>query len=145
MGDRADTAGAAFKEGFNCAQAVLLAYAGDFGLSHDDAARVAGGFGGGMGRSGATCGAVTGGIMALGLKYGAIKGPDVASKGKTYTYVREFMRQFKERMGSVICRDLVGYDISTTEGHDAAARTGVFQTTCPKAIGVAADILEGML
>ncbi len=50
----------------NCAQAVLLPFAGDAGIPEETAMRVADGFGGGMKRA-SVCGAVTGGIMVLGL------------------------------------------------------------------------------
>lgn len=51
---------------YNCAQAVLMAFAPDAGLSEKDACRITANFGSGM-KMGAACGAVTGGLMALGL------------------------------------------------------------------------------
>ncbi len=58
-----------FKNGFNCSQSVLTAFAGDFDLDEVTALKVAGGFGAGMGRLMETCGAVSGAYMVLGLKY----------------------------------------------------------------------------
>ena len=58
-----------FKNGFNCAQAVLAAFAEGFGLSEEMALKVATQFGGGA-RKGEMCGAVSGALMVLGLKFG---------------------------------------------------------------------------
>ena len=62
-----------FYEKFNCSQAVLGAYADDYGLTVDQAMKVAACFSGGV-RKGEVCGAVSGAIMVIGLKYG--DGPD---------------------------------------------------------------------
>ena len=51
---------------YNCAQAVLLAFASKFGLDEQAAFRLTANFGSGMKR-GSVCGAITGGLMALGL------------------------------------------------------------------------------
>ena len=58
-----------FYEKFNCSQAVLGAYAEDYGLTIDQAMKVAACFSGGV-RKGEVCGAVSGAIMVIGLKYG---------------------------------------------------------------------------
>ena len=50
---------------FNCAQAMLGAYAEELGLDRAQALKVATGFGGGMGRMGGTCGVITGAYMVL--------------------------------------------------------------------------------
>lgn len=51
---------------YNCAQAVLMAFAPDAGLPDETAAKLAANFGAGM-KNGGVCGAITGGLMALGL------------------------------------------------------------------------------
>lgn len=51
---------------YNCAQAVLMSFAQDVGLTEEQAFKVAANFGSGM-RHGSTCGAITGALMALGL------------------------------------------------------------------------------
>ena len=66
--NRAETAVATFKGGFNCSQAVLSVFCEELGLDKETAARIAGGFGGGIGHLGETCGAVTGAIMAMGTE-----------------------------------------------------------------------------
>ena len=66
--DRKELAQEYFKKGYNCAQAILSTYADLFGLSEQDAYRIAEGFGTGMGAMGETCGAVTAAFMLIGLK-----------------------------------------------------------------------------
>lgn len=51
---------------YNCCQAVLMSFAGDVGLTEEQAFKVASHFGSGM-RHGSTCGAITGALMALGM------------------------------------------------------------------------------
>jgi C_GCAxxG_C_C family probable redox protein len=50
---------------YNCAQAVLIPFADDMGITREQANALAADFGGGMG-CGSVCGAVTGALMALG-------------------------------------------------------------------------------
>jgi C_GCAxxG_C_C family probable redox protein len=139
-----NTALSRFAEGFNCSQAVLSAYAVRFGLDDETALKIASGFGGGMGRMAGTCGVVTGAFMVLGLKYGAAL-PDRDAKEKVYVRIREFADRFKARNVSLVCKDLLGCDISTAEGYSVAKERNLIATTCPKFVRDAAEILEEML
>ena len=51
---------------YNCAQAVLVPFAAEMGLSEEQAYALGAHFGAGM-RHGSTCGAVTGALMVLGM------------------------------------------------------------------------------
>ena len=133
-----------FAQGFNCSQAVLSAYAGQFGLDEETALKIASGFGGGLGRMADTCGAVTGAFMVLGLKYGQ-NSPDRGAKERIYERIRDFAERFKERNGSLVCRDLLGCDISTPEGLQHAREIEFLAHTCPKFVRDACEILEKML
>ncbi len=142
--DHSELAGAFFKQGYNCSQSVLLAFAETYGLSLEQAAQVAAGFGGGMGRLGHTCGAVSGGLMALGLARGIVIPGDKAAKEETYALARRFQARFAERFGALDCKDLLGVDISTPEGQ-AQARTEGRYTGCAVFVQGAAAILSEML
>ena len=131
-----------FKEGFSCSQALLSTYGTDFGLDRETALKVAGAFGGGMGRMGEVCGAVTGAFMVIGLKHGMVKAEDNEAKGKTYELVREFVSKFKSRNGSIICRELLGYDLSIPEEMEQVKEKGLVNTLCPKFVRDAAEIIE---
>ena len=143
--NHADAAVAEFSKGFACSQAVLAAYAAEYGLDRDIALKISAGFGGGMGRMGQTCGAVTAAYMVIGLKHGATSRSDQDAKQKTYRIVREFTEQFKARHGSVVCRDLLGCDISTPEGSEMMKQKRLHQTVCTKMVHDACEILDEML
>jgi C_GCAxxG_C_C family probable redox protein len=134
-----------FKEGFVCSQAVLSAYSMQLGLDRDTALKIADGFGGGMARRGETCGAVTGAFMVIGLKHGRAAVEDAQAHETTYGLVNEFVRRFKLRNGSIVCRELLGCDISTPEGLRSARQQNLFTTVCPKYVRDAAEIIEEIL
>ena len=69
---RAQKARALFEQGYNCAQAVFLAFCDETGFDEKTAARIASSFGGGMGRLREVCGAVSGMFLVLGTLYGGI-------------------------------------------------------------------------
>jgi C_GCAxxG_C_C family probable redox protein len=142
---RAEEAVALFTQGFSCSQAVLAACGKESGLPREILLKAASGFGGGMARMGGTCGAVTGALMALGLAFGNTEASDAEAKEKTYARAREFMEIFKEKQGSLICRDLLGFELKTPEGRLAAKESGRLETFCPVLVRSAAEILEGLL
>jgi len=133
------------KEGSNCSQAVISVYAEDLGLSRKIALKIAQGFGGGMGRTAQTCGAVTGAFMVLGLKYGNADIHDIEAKERIYGLVREFVRRFESRNSSIVCRELLGCDISKPEGIQEAKEKDLFTSVCPKAVKEATEILDEMI
>ena len=136
---------AVFGDGFSCSQAVLTVYGAKLGLDRELALRVAGAFGGGMARMGETCGAVTGAFMVIGLKHGKAEVKDNPARERTYKLVNEFVSKFKERNGSIICRDLLGCDISSPESLKSAQDKKLFRTICPKFVRDAGELLEQIL
>lgn len=134
-----------FKEGSNCSQAVISVYAEELGLSQNMALKIAQGFGGGMGRMAQTCGAVTGAFIVLGLKYGNTDINDKEAKERIYGLVREFSHRFESRNSSIVCRELLGCDISTPKGVLAAKENGLFTSVCPKMVRQAVEILNEMI
>ena len=128
----------------NCAQAILATFGPDARLSEADCLRIAAPFGGGMGRLGETCGAVSGAIMVLGLRYGADAARDPNAKAALYERVRDFIGGFKVRNQTIVCRELLGCDISTPEGRQLAQDRKLHETLCVKYVRDAAEILETM-
>jgi C_GCAxxG_C_C family probable redox protein len=135
----------AFEGGFNCCQAVLATYGPRFGLERELALKLASGFGGGIGHLGESCGAVTGALMVIGLKQGATVAGDKESQDKTYGLIGQFLEKFKARHGSILCRELLGYDISTPEGRQAVKDKGLNKKLCPGFVRDSAEILEELL
>ncbi len=142
---RSQSAVQLFRDGFSCSQAIAAAFGESFGLEKETALKISQAFGGGMARMGLTCGAVSGALLVIGLKHGRIRPDDEAAKEKTYALAHEFISRFKARYGSIVCRDLIGVDLSTPEGHEEAQSRGVFDILCPNFVGGAAEILEQIL
>jgi C_GCAxxG_C_C family probable redox protein len=134
-----------FSEGFMCSQAVLSAYAGQFGMDRETALKVSAAFGGGMGRMGETCGAVTGAFMVIGLKYGRLAVTDTKSHEKTNRLVREFVGRFKSLNGSIVCRELLGCDLSMPDGQKTFVDKKLRDTLCTKFVRDAAEIVRQLL
>jgi C_GCAxxG_C_C family probable redox protein len=143
--DRQAEAVAKFERGFACSQSIFSTYAGPLGLAEGTALKIADAFGGGMGGLGGTCGAVTGSYMIFGLINGRTDADDDESKQHTRALIKEFTRQFKIRHKTTICNELLGYDVSTPEGKEAAEAGGVFNDRCPKFVADAAMILEQLV
>jgi C_GCAxxG_C_C family probable redox protein len=135
---------ACFKKGINCSQALLSTYGKHYGLDPELALKLSGAFGSGMGM-GETCGAVTGALMVIGLKHSKAAGSRLLSKDRTEDVAHEFLERFKTRHGTVSCKDLLGCDVSTSEGLKTAKQEKHFKKRCPEYVKDAALILEELL
>ncbi|MEA4913178.1 MAG: C-GCAxxG-C-C family protein [Christensenella sp.] len=111
-----------FEQGYNCAQAVLLAFCDETGLSHEQAAKLASTFGGGMGRMREVCGAVSAMFMVEGLLEGYSDPKAKEEKSELYARVRALADRFREKNHSIICRELL-IDAEATSGGEPEART----------------------
>ena len=143
--DRINESVIRFKDGMTCSQAILSTYGPEFGLDEETALRIAYGFGGGMGRLANTCGAVTGAFMVIDLKYASHDITDKEAKELTRSKIQDFAALFLQRNDSLMCRDILGEDISTEEGFKRGIQSGLAKEKCPKFVQDAAEILEGLL
>lgn len=145
-GSRADYAENLFKSGYNCAQSVFAAYADLFGMDKETALKMSSAMGGGIGRMREVCGAVSAMAMLAGLKEGNADPEDEEAKAHIYGLVRRMSRQFKEKQGSIICRELLGIE-GMEESAKPSVRTAEFYALrpCGKFISDAAKIIEEML
>ena len=141
---RSDEAEKLFRDGFNCSQAVFSVFAGDLDVQVETAMKVACAFGGGM-RLGNTCGAVTGALMVIGLKYGKSKADENEARDKTYALAKQFQASFSQSKGSIMCKELLGYDLSTPQGYEKAKENLVFIKICPGLVKDAVEILEDII
>jgi C_GCAxxG_C_C family probable redox protein len=119
------------RDGYNCAQAVLLALYEHMYPEQKDAVipKIATGFGGGMGRCGSVCGALTGAFMAVGLKYGANE-INLQKKADAYAKTQTLYKLFEKQHGSVMCRNLIKYDLSNPEQFAKAKQEDAFEKVC---------------
>jgi len=134
------TAVSYFEKGFNCAQSVLLTMQRFWKVKKPLEPKVASAFGGGVGRVGSVCGALTGGVIAIGLKYGT-NNPSAEKREKAYSMARKFYTQFGKDCGSVLCRELIGYDLTNPEELEKARSSNVFKEKCNHFIEKAVEIL----
>ncbi len=96
--------------GYNCAQAVVCAYADLINEDEKTLFRISEGFGHGMGCFEGTCGAVVGACMLVGLKNSTanLAAPD--SKAATSKLSKQVVQAFKKKHGTILCRELKGID-----------------------------------
>ncbi len=127
-------------EGYNCAQSVLLAMFEHWNGKNELIPKVATAFGGGIGRSGSVCGALTGGVIFIGAKYGT-NNSSAEERAKAYDLANKFYSQFRTRNGSVLCRELIGYNLSDPEEMERAKKANVFHEKCSGFIKSAVEIL----
>ena len=145
MEDETDIAVDRFNLGFSCSQSIVATFGVQYGLDTEQALRIAGAFGGGMARMGETCGAVTRALMVIGLLYSKTRPEDEAAKEKTYQVVHLFVDKFRTRNGSILCRELLGCDISTASGSQQARDSKLFKTLCPEYVRISAEILKDLI
>jgi C_GCAxxG_C_C family probable redox protein len=134
-----------FSKNHSCSQSILCAFAPQLGLDYDLAFKISSALGGGMARQGKTCGAVSGALMVIGLKFRNSSPIDEDNRNLTYEKAQQFLTKFIELNGSQMCKDLVGYDISTDEGIQEADEKGIFEQKCPNFVKTSAEILNSLL
>ncbi len=139
-----DRAEELFREGYNCAQAVLGAFCEAYDLDMDTALRLSCSFGGGLGRMRHVCGAVSGMCMVAGLFNGNTDPHNQQAKTDNYQLVRDLAARFKESNGSIICRELLGLDEDGNEVAAPDARTKEYyqRRPCVELVREAARIAE---
>ena len=142
MTDSIKTAQDRFAQGFNCSQAVFSAYASELGLQDETALKLASPFGGGVARQGDVCGAVTGALMVLGLARG---NASLDAKDETYKIAEAFIKRFEELHGAILCRELLGYDLSQPDELQSARDKGVFTSACPVFVKDAVELVAEFL
>lgn len=133
-------AAALFLQGYNCAQAVSVAFSDLTGLSREQAARSASAFGGGMGRMREVCGALSGMYLVLGQLYG-YDTPNDGAKRALYADVQALAAQFRAQHGSIICREILKNPPSDP---NPTPRTEEFyrKRPCTRMIETAAQLLD---
>ena len=113
-----------FELGYNCAQAIVIAYGKDYGLDKELAIKIAASFGAGLASTGEVCGAIVGASIILGLKY----------ENNSNEHVRNLIKRFKTKHKGVTCRVLL------TEDFPVIYKT--HSKRCSKLIEVVCDLLE---
>ncbi len=145
MSEKSDKAKALFKQGYNCSQAVLGVFCEELGLDFDTAMKLASSFGGGMGRMREVCGTVSGMFMAAGLAF-ASSSESAAEKGAHYKRIQELAQNFKDKNGSIICRELLqGIEASSSPTPSERTETYYKKRPCVELVGDSVEIFEEYL
>lgn len=147
--ERVEKARRLFKEeGYNCCQAVVLAYNDLFGIDDTTAAAMSSGFGGGMGRMREVCGSVSGMVMLAGLIAPAADPSIKVDRTRNYALVQEMAGEFKAINGSIVCKELLGlvpmgsYASAPKESPEPSDRTAEYyqKRPCEELVGISARI-----
>lgn len=143
MSSRAERAEELFRDGYNCAQAVLLAYADELPIDESAAAAISSPFGGGMGQLREVCGAFTGALMVLGCLRGDTDPKDRNGRKAVYADVRRIAEIFESKHGSLICGELLGL----REPCPAAdgSKPQIRHCSCSEKVASAVNALEEVL
>ena len=143
---RGDRARELFREGYNCSQAVTLAFAEELearGISREMAAGLASSFGGGLGRLREVCGCVSGMALVCGALEGYTDPKAAAEKQDHYKRIQKLVTAFKDENGSYICRELLaGINTDTNPMPEARTESYYKKRPCAELAACAADILE---
>ncbi len=142
MEQRINRAVELFKEGYNCSQSVVAAFADMYGFTQEQALKMSASFGGGIGRMRKTCGAACGLFMLAGLENGCTEGKNRDGKEANYALVQQFAEEFRKRNGSTTCATLLGLnkDAATPTTPDARTAEYYKKRPCVKMVEEAARI-----
>lgn len=129
--DRAARARQNFLDGYNCCQAVLLAFRDIWGADDGILAAMTSGFGGGMARMREVCGTVSAMCIAAGFMSPAIRPKNMEERTANYTLVQELAGVFRKENGSIVCRELLGLDRKLPEPGSGNGNTAVMEPPRP--------------
>ena len=137
------------EEGYNCCQAVVLAYNDIFGIDDEVAAAMSSGFGGGMGRMREVCGSVSAMVMLAGLIVPATDPAVKVDRTRNYALVQDMAGQFKAMNGSIVCKELLGLvpmgssQAVPSESPEPSDRTPEYykKRPCEELVGISARIV----
>lgn len=115
----------------------------EFNIESDVIPQIATCFGGGIGNSGDNCGAVSGAIMAIGLV--RKRSTSLEEWLETAEVAREFLRRFKEEMGSIKCRELTNLDFTAMTSVEELMNSETLMMVCFPAVANAFNIAMELL
>ena len=115
-----------FKNGIDCSQIVMGYASNKLGIDPNEALRLSAAFG-------------------LGYKYGYSEPGSTAQKNELLAKKAEFERRFTEAHKSVVCREILGHDLSKPEEMARIMEKNLLFTVCPKAVCTTCALLDDLL
>ena len=135
-----------FHRGYRCAQSVLAPFAGQLGITTEQALRFASGFGAGMGRMRGTCGALSSLCMIAGHCHGNTEG---TAEGKEHIYklIRTLAGEFSNEFGSITCSKLLNLPDNVVESARPEERSAEYYAArpCERCIAFCAERAQVLL
>lgn len=132
-----------FMQGYNCAQAVVGAFADELGVPRETAIKLASSFGGGVGGMREVCGTVSGMAIVAGFLYGYDDPKNPSAKAEHYKRLQHLAAKFKEENPSIVCKELLGLS-AITPSLVPAPRTPEYykKRPCGDLVAYAAQIMQ---
>ena len=138
-----------FGEGYNCSQAVALAFAELIEMDEKMLVRMTSSFGGGMGRLREVCGAVSGMFFVAGALYGYGEPGNAGQQEKAehYARIQELAGEYRAINGSIVCRELLGLGQTGADQPTPELRSAEYykKRPCGQLVMLAATIMESYI
>jgi C_GCAxxG_C_C family probable redox protein len=115
----------------------------DYNIENELIPKIASYFGGGIGNTGSVCGAVIGAVMAIGVI--RKQWTSIEEWMETAKVAQEFRRRFEDEMGTIICRELTGLDLTKGVDLEKLTDSEIPMTVCFPAVGHAYRIVSDLL
>lgn len=143
--ERVERARNYFTSGYNCAQAVAMAFDDVMAMDRMTIARIAAPFGGGMGRMREVCGTVSGMSLVAGAISPSVDPSNMEERKANYALVQHFAEQFRSVNGDIVCRRLLGLEPMSERAESAmpSQRTAEYyrKRPCAEYVACAARIV----
>ena len=138
-----------FGEGYNCSQAVALAFADLIEMDEKLLVRMTSSFGGGMGRLREVCGAVSGMFFVAGALYGYGEPGNAGQQEKAEhcARIQELAGEYRAINGSIVCRELLGLGQTGADQPTPELRSAEYykKRPCGQLVMLAATIMESYI
>ena len=122
-----------FVDGYNCTQALVLAFEDVLDIDRDTLLKISSSFGGGM-------------FMVAGLLRGYTTPGDLEAKKEHYALIQRLAAKFREKRGSIVCRELLGAKLATTSPTPDERTPEYYKTRpCARIVGDCAEIVAAEL
>ncbi|MDO4518482.1 MAG: C-GCAxxG-C-C family protein [Bacillota bacterium] len=133
-----------FSKSIGCGQVVAEQFSEETGLTPEQLRKMQACFDAGMFR-GETCGAVIAAYNVIGLLYGHSADCDEEQKGIMMSKMFRFNELFNETYDGLMCKELLGADISTKEGNAIITEKNLLVEFCPQVVADAVEILKQVI
>ena len=144
--DKAKKAVELFESGYNCSQAIVLAFEDYLNVDRKTLQSLSSSFGGGISRLREVCGCVSGMAIIMGIIHGDYDVNDNDQKAKHYELIQKLALKFKEKTNSINCAELLN-KVKEVDNPTPEIRSKEYyeKRPCSKYIKIMAEIIESEL